>query len=186
MARLDDLRALTGQAVTGAITADLALDAQAATAKLEATRAGIPGSQVGSARLNARVTDPLTRPVVDATLDAEGVEAGGVGGSAKLSARGPQDALALRLSAALANLAGADAVAQRIRHPRSPRQDGAARQPERGVEGAGAPPAGAGPGLASATAWRWTGWRIGLQTRGAGTRRAGLPPRSISPPRCGA
>ena len=110
MARLDDLRAFLGQPISGGVTAEAALDATAATLTLEALRAGIPGTEVGRARLQARVTDPLAHPAVDGTLDLEGIAAAGIAGSAKLVARGPQDALALRVSAALQNLAGANAT----------------------------------------------------------------------------
>ena len=109
MTRLDDLRALTGQAVSGSITADAALDDGAATIDLDATHAGIPGSSVGRAVLKAHVTNPTTHPDVAATLDAEGIEASGIGGSAKLAVNGPEEALAIKLNAALTNLAGADA-----------------------------------------------------------------------------
>ncbi len=110
MTRLDDLRALTGQAVSGAVTADAAFDGSTATIGLDATHAGIPGSSVGHAVLKARVTDPTTHPAVAATLDAEGIEASGIGGSAKLAVNGPQEALAIKLNAALTNLAGAAAT----------------------------------------------------------------------------
>ncbi len=110
MTRLDDLRALTGQAVSGAITATAALDGGIATVDLDAIRAGIPGSAVGHAVLKARVTNPTAHPSVAATLDAEGIEAGGIGGSAKLAVTGPEDALAVKLNAALTNLAGAPAT----------------------------------------------------------------------------
>ena len=110
MPKLDDLRPLIGMAVSGAVTAQAQLDAGSAILDLDATNAGIPGSQVGRAKLAARVSDPLSHPVVDATLDVDGIQAGGIGGSAKLAVRGPQDALALRLTADLRNLAGADAT----------------------------------------------------------------------------
>ena len=110
MTQLADLRPFIGQPVSGGVTADIALDATAITLALDATRAGIPGSEVGRAKLAARVTDPLTHPAVDATLDADGIAASGISGDAKLTVKGPQDALALRLNAALKNLAGADAT----------------------------------------------------------------------------
>ncbi len=110
MTRLDDLRPLVGEAVSGSVTAEAELQGGAAKLDLQATRAGIPGSSVGHAVLSARVTDPTTHPVVAATLEADGIEAGGIGGSAKLAVNGPQDALAIRLSAALTNLAGAPAT----------------------------------------------------------------------------
>ena len=109
MTRLDDLRALTGLAVSGAITGQAVLDANTATVDLDATHAGIPGKSVGHAVLKARVTDPTAHRTVVATLDAEGIEAGDLGGSAKLAVTGPEEALAIRLNAALTNLAGANA-----------------------------------------------------------------------------
>ena len=109
MTRLDDLRALTGQAVTGSVTANASLEGGVATVDLDATRAGIPGNSVGHAVLKARVTDPTTHPAVAATLDADGIEAAGIGGSAKLAVQGPEDALAIRLNAAL-TVSGAPAA----------------------------------------------------------------------------
>ena len=109
MTRLDDLRALAGQAVSGALSAEASFEAGVATVDLDATRAGIPGSAVGHAVLKARVTDPTTHPTVAATLDAEGIEAAGIGGSAKISVQGPQEALAIRLNAAL-SVSGAPAA----------------------------------------------------------------------------
>jgi translocation and assembly module TamB len=110
MTRLDDLRPLVGQAISGSITADASLHGNEARLDLTALQAGIPGSSVGRAVLAARVSDPMTHPVVAATLDAQGIAAAGIGGSAKLAVNGPQDALALRLTAALTNLAGANAT----------------------------------------------------------------------------
>ena len=110
MTRLDDLRAIIGQAVSGSVKASAELDAGIAKVDLEADSAGIPGSSVGRAVLSARVNDPTTHPVVAATLDATGIQASGIGGSAKLAVNGPEDALAVRLNAALTNLAGADAT----------------------------------------------------------------------------
>ena len=111
MTRLDDLRPLIGQAVSGSVSVDAELQpGGVAKLDLNATGAGIPGSSVARAVLSARVTDPTTHPVVAATLDAEGIEASRIGGSAKLTVNGPQDALGLRLSAALTNLAGANAT----------------------------------------------------------------------------
>ena len=110
MTRLDDLRAFVGQQISGSLTASGEFDGSAAKLDLQADHAGIPGTSVGRAVLAARVSDPTTRPAITATLDAMGIEAGGIGGSAKLAANGPQDALVLRLSAQLTNLAGADAA----------------------------------------------------------------------------
>ena len=109
MAQLDELRPLVGMAVTGAIAATADLEEGAGRLQLDAQNAGIPGLRVGRAVLNARVADPATHPVVAAKLQVDGIEAGGIGGSATLDVNGPEDALALRLAAGLKNLAGADA-----------------------------------------------------------------------------
>ncbi len=110
MTRLDDLRALIGQPIGGSVTAEAELAGGVGKLDVQASHAGLPGSSVGRAVLAARVQNPASHPVVAATLDVEGIEASGIGGSAKLAANGPEDALALRLSANLTNLAGADAV----------------------------------------------------------------------------
>ena len=111
MTRLDDLRPLIGQAVSGSVSAEAELQPGGdARLDLDARGAGIPGSSVAHAVLAARVSEPTTHPVVAATLDATGIEAGGIGGAAKLAVNGPQDALGLRLSAGLTNLAGANAT----------------------------------------------------------------------------
>ena len=111
MTRLEDLRALVGQAVSGSVTAAAELTGGVAKLDVEAQHAGVPGSAVGRAVLSARVTDPAGNPSVAATLDAEGIEAGDIAGSAKLAVNGPQNALGIRLNAALTNLAGAPATA---------------------------------------------------------------------------
>ncbi len=109
MTRLEDLRALVGQAVTGSVTAEAELGGNALKLDLQASHAGIPGSSVGRATLSARVANPTNHPSVAATLDAEGIEAGGTAGNAKVAVNGPEDALAFRLNAAL-SLAGAPAT----------------------------------------------------------------------------
>ena len=112
MTRLEDLRSLTGQKLTGSVTASLETTEQKGrqTARLhaEARNAGLPGTaSVGLATLAATVADPTGKPVVDAKLTADGVSAGGMTGSARLEAAGPQDALALRLAAGVRDLKGA-------------------------------------------------------------------------------
>lgn len=110
MTKLDDLRPFIGQPIGGGISADIVLDAAAVNLALDATRISVAANGAGRVKLAARIADPLGRRVVDATLDADGIAASGITGSAKLTAKGPQDALALRLNAALQNLAGADAT----------------------------------------------------------------------------
>ncbi len=108
MEKLDDLRPFIGQPLSGSVTAQVSLDAKEARLQAEARNAGLPGSRVGHAILTARVADPMTDPVVNAELAAEGIDAAGVKGSAKVEVSGPQAALAVRTSAAL-QVSGTDA-----------------------------------------------------------------------------
>lgn len=112
---LDDFRPFVGQPLSGSITAALATETQEGRQRAHLTAqardAGLPGSlRVTRGDLDATVTDPTGRPSLSATLALDGLDAAGVTGSARLTANGPQDALATRLSANLQNLAGAPAV----------------------------------------------------------------------------
>lgn len=107
MTRLEDLRGLLGRPVSGALRAEAELDAAGARVEAEGN-GGVPGARVGRFALDAKVSDPLGRPAVQARLSLDGLDAGGVAGSARLEASGPQDAVALHAGAEL-RLAGADA-----------------------------------------------------------------------------
>lgn len=114
--RLDDLRALSGQALTGAVSAaiDLGSDNGRPVARMqaEARDAGMAGmASIGRATLTARVADPMGTPVTEAKLIADGVRAGSLTGSMTLDANGPATALALRLSGSLQGLDGGPAQA---------------------------------------------------------------------------
>ncbi len=108
MEKLDDLRPFIGQPLSGSVTAEASLDVREARLHAELHNAGLPGSRVGHAVLTARVADPTTEPVVGAQFAAEGIDAAGVKGSAKLDVSGPQSALAARMTAAL-HVSGTDA-----------------------------------------------------------------------------
>ncbi|MBV9654648.1 MAG: translocation/assembly module TamB domain-containing protein [Acetobacteraceae bacterium] len=112
MARLDDLRALTGQKLTGAVTASLQTaekdGRQTATLKAEAREAGITGTAtVGRATLGATVLDPVAKPVLDAKLAAEDIAAAGLAASTRADLSGPLDALGVKLTAGVQDLQGA-------------------------------------------------------------------------------
>lgn len=110
MSRLEDLQPLLGQPLTGSITAALETTEHKGRLELDARNAGLAGTvSVDHAALAVTVTDPTTRPVVDGQLRLRGVSAGAMAGSARLEVAGPETALALRLSATLQNLAGAEA-----------------------------------------------------------------------------
>ncbi len=101
MGQLGDLRPFVGQALAGAINATLDLVPDEIRLQADATGAGIPGSRVASAKVDARVRDPLGAPVVTANAVVGGIDAAGVTGSAKVDVTGPQSALAIRTEAAL-------------------------------------------------------------------------------------
>jgi translocation and assembly module TamB len=110
MARLADLRPFLGAPVGGALdaTASFARD----RAELQAVLRGgeLSGAQIASATLRANVGDPTTRPVVDVTLNADGLRSGTLAGRVKAELHGPEERLDAKLGAKLENLAGAPAA----------------------------------------------------------------------------
>jgi len=111
MTRLADLAPLIGKDLSGSVTATLDSNANQARLSLDARDASLPGTaSIGRAALAATIADPATRPVVDGTLALDGVSAGAVHGAvARLAAKGPQDALGLKLTATLPGFQGSDA-----------------------------------------------------------------------------
>ncbi len=111
-ARLADLQPLLGRAVAGQANAMLDSDAQAAKLALTVRDAAIPGTAaVSRAVLNAAVTDPSGHPAIDGTFTADGVSASSVkGASARVTAKGPLDALGLTVTANAPEVAGGPAA----------------------------------------------------------------------------
>ncbi len=110
MTQFADLAPLLGRSISG--SAEATLDATAAEAKLAVNvrNAALAGTaSVSRAALNATVTDPATRPVVDGNLSVEGLSAGTLGASGTVQAQGPIDALVVKLATKLPALAGAPA-----------------------------------------------------------------------------
>lgn len=109
--RLADFAPLVGQTVQG--QAEATLDSDQQSAKLAVTLRGVslPGTAtVSKVVLNTTVTDPAANPTVDGTLTADGVSALSVrSASARVTAKGPLDALALTVTATAADLAGGPA-----------------------------------------------------------------------------
>ncbi|APH53344.1 putative Outer Membrane Protein [Granulibacter bethesdensis] len=106
--RLDDLRPLLGQPISGSVAAKADFSDALATLHLTATRAGLPGkAAVAKADFDATVTSPVADPDVKARLEVRGIAASGITGHATLSAQGRQNALAVRLNTALNGVAGA-------------------------------------------------------------------------------
>ncbi len=114
MTRLEDLRRLTGQNLTGSVTGtvDLADSGGLPTAKAQfrADGAGIPGTATAERlALDARVTNPTGDMNVSATLAADTLAASGITGNVRLQANGPRQALGLTLDATAESLAGGPA-----------------------------------------------------------------------------
>ena len=99
MGRLEELRSVLDQPVAGSVTATAVLAPAMIQVEAEARNAAFAANRVGSAVLKASVGDPMGARTVDATLNASGIDAGGVAGSLRLEAKGPQTALGLRTTA---------------------------------------------------------------------------------------
>ena len=108
MTRLDDLRPLIGQPITGAITAKLVTDEagghQRADLRVEARNVGLTGAaSTGHAELTAMIVDPLTHLVLNSRVVAGGKLASGVAASVRIELAGPEDAFGLRADAEVRN-----------------------------------------------------------------------------------
>ncbi len=113
MARLGDLAPLLHQPVTGGVTAHIAT-AQAdgvprVTLAVHAKGVGVAAARIGAITLDGSIADPIMQPIADLHLAAQAIRAGGIAGQARLALKGPADALAINLDAALDGLAGAPA-----------------------------------------------------------------------------
>ncbi len=109
---LSDFAPLLGRPLTGSVAANL--DATAAAWRLDATAtdAGAPGTAaIGRAALLLTLDHPDNDPAIDGELSVDGLKTGKVSGSARASATGPANALAVKLSTDLTDLAGAPARA---------------------------------------------------------------------------
>ncbi|HEY1930571.1 MAG TPA: translocation/assembly module TamB domain-containing protein [Acetobacteraceae bacterium] len=110
MTRLADLQPLLGKAINGSVTASVNATDTAARIALTARNATLPGTAgIGTAALNATIENPLGQASVDGTLTLDGIRAGSMAGSARLTARGPTNALALNLTANAPAISGAPA-----------------------------------------------------------------------------
>jgi translocation and assembly module TamB len=110
MPQLADLQPLLGRPIGGSINASVQATNAAAKIALTVQRASLPGTaSIGSATLAATITSPQHDPAVDGTLAVQQIEAGSISGSARLTARGPTNALALTLAADAPSLSGAPA-----------------------------------------------------------------------------
>jgi len=102
MDRLDDLASLLGQRLAGSLTADVTAEGQQTRVQATIRNAALAGTaSVATAALDVRVRDPLGAQTIDGSLDLGGLGAGGLGGTARLEAKGSPAALALQLRTAL-------------------------------------------------------------------------------------
>lgn len=105
VARLADLAPLTGLTVSGSIDAALDTVAQQGSPQIRlhasAQHLAYNASAADRLTLDANVTDPVQRPVLAATVTADGLRQGAITGNARLAADGPLDALGLRVSSDL-------------------------------------------------------------------------------------
>lgn len=103
IARLDDLAPLIGRSLAGNLDATLTTvpTRAAPEARLQANlqQLALGGGAVKRLTVDARIADPQTHPKLAATIDAEDLRQGETIASARVTADGPLDALALRLSA---------------------------------------------------------------------------------------
>nr|WP_294556605.1 translocation/assembly module TamB domain-containing protein [uncultured Rhodopila sp.] len=108
LGRLADLEPLIGKPIAGQAQATLDSDDQAARLALTVRDASLPGTAaISRAVLNATVTDPNGHPSIDGTLTADGVSAGSAKAiSARVTAKGPQEAVALTVAANAPAVAG--------------------------------------------------------------------------------
>ncbi|WP_254073337.1 translocation/assembly module TamB domain-containing protein [Acidisphaera sp. S103] len=111
LGRLADLEPLLGRKITGQANATLESDDRAAKLALTVRDAALPGTAaIAKAVLNATVTDPTGHPAVDATFAADGVSAGTTqSATARVTAKGPIDALGITIDANAPAVAGAAA-----------------------------------------------------------------------------
>lgn len=99
--RLADIEPLLGKPITGQANATLDSDDKAARLALTLKDVALPGTAaVSKAVLNATVADPAGHPSIDGSFTADGVSASSVRSmSARVTAKGPLDALVLAVSA---------------------------------------------------------------------------------------
>lgn len=111
LGRLADLEPLLGRPLAGQANATLDSDDKAAKLLLTVRDAALPGTAaISKAVLNATVTDPAGHPSVDGTFSAEGVSAGAAKSmSARVTAKGPIDAVGLTVAADAPDVAGGPA-----------------------------------------------------------------------------
>ena len=104
---LEDFGRLAGTPMRGSLSVSVEFQAAAgrgrADVRLEAQDAGTPDHRIGHLLVTGRVDAPTTHPVVALTAVADGVVLAGTTGSVRVSATGPEHAVALNFSTHWAN-----------------------------------------------------------------------------------
>ena len=107
MTRMADLAPLVGRPMAGSLDAALNATADKLHLTLRVDGAALAGTAAASRiALSADVDQPQSHPVLNARLDASGIQANGVTGSLRATANGPEDAVAVKLSASTPELSG--------------------------------------------------------------------------------
>ncbi|HLG88789.1 MAG TPA: translocation/assembly module TamB domain-containing protein [Alphaproteobacteria bacterium] len=106
MKRLNELEPFLGSPLQGDLRASLdTITAKNGTpqsiVKLNANGVAFGNNRIDRLSLDGHVDDPIAHPIVALKIDATGIAANGVAGSAKIDATGPQDALSVRLTSDL-------------------------------------------------------------------------------------
>ncbi|EHH69413.1 translocation/assembly module TamB domain-containing protein [Gluconobacter morbifer] len=110
---LADFRRLIGQAIAGHLT--LAIHTTEAASAPPVVHMGLDGmlvmqqASVQALKVSGTVTNPIDNPNPNLTLDVSGLRAQGITGRAHGTVRGPQSGMAIVLTGAFQNVAGAPA-----------------------------------------------------------------------------
>ena len=108
--RLADFAPLVGKPLSGSVQASLNSNPNQAVMRARLADAGMAGTaSLSQANLSATITDLATHPTVDGQLKVAGVKSGRISGSAEITAKGPENALAMQVAAQSPSLAGAPA-----------------------------------------------------------------------------
>ena len=108
--RLADFAPLVGKPLSGSVQASLNSNPNQAVMSARLADAGVAGTaSLSQANLSATITDLATHPTVDGQLKVAGVKSGRISGSAEITAKGPENALAMQVAAQSPSLAGAPA-----------------------------------------------------------------------------
>lgn len=114
LGNLRDLATLTGQPLAGSLKATVKTKtdngAPVAVFDLKAQGLSAPGARIASASVSGTASNILAAPTLAATLNANGVVAGGATSTVTLGVKGGLSALELRLKTLSQGLAGADAT----------------------------------------------------------------------------